>query len=176
MRIDKKIALWFATGFGLGYVPVAPGTFGALLGIPLALLMRGWPWWWQAMYCLVLALLAVWVCGVAEGVLGTKDDRRIVADEYATFPICMIGMLAVEGNACFGRRDVIILLAMMFVIHRILDIIKPFPARKLQSLKGGLGIVIDDVISSLYGLALGWILLIVYLMFQRVQISTVYPI
>ena len=159
MRIDTKIAMWLATGFGLGYAPVASGTFGTLLGIPLALLMRDWPWWWQVLYCLVLALLAVWVCGIAEGVFGTKDDGRIVADEYVTFPICMIGMLSFDGNPHYGARDVAVVVGIMFIIHRILDIIKPFPARRLQSLKGGLGIVIDDVISSVYGLFLGQIAL-----------------
>lgn len=161
MRIGKRIALWIATGFGLGYIPVAPGTFGTLLGIPLALLMRGWPWWWQAIYCLVLALLAVWICDIAEGILGTKDDRRIVADEYATLPICMIGMLLVNSYDYYPPLNVTVIVVFAFIIHRMMDIIKPFPARRLQSLHGGLGIVIDDVISSVYGLVVGWLIFFV---------------
>jgi phosphatidylglycerophosphatase A len=84
-------------------------------------------------------------CAVAANHICTKDDGRVVADEYLTFPLCVIG-LPWQGAPY--------LLAMAFLTHRVLDIIKPPPANGLQRIHGGVGITIDDVISSLYALAL----------------------
>ncbi len=91
-----RAALAMATGFGLGNAPVAPGTCGALLGLPLALAFTALHdrLLWQAGIVLLLALLAVPVCGAAERLLGRKDDRRIVADEFLTLPIVVIGQPA----------------------------------------------------------------------------------
>ncbi|NLB56628.1 MAG: phosphatidylglycerophosphatase A, partial [Lentisphaerae bacterium] len=83
------------------------------------------------------------ICSVAEKHFNKKDDGRIVADEYLAFPISMIGL---------PLTPAMFLLA--FITFRIFDVLKPFPACKLQMLKGGLGIVIDDVIACLYALAL----------------------
>lgn len=146
LRAWKKIVLALATGFGLGFCPVASGTAGALPGVlllaALGPLWRG-PALWQAGAAAVLALIAIPICGVAERHFGRKDDRRIVADEYLTFPICMIGLPLVPW-----------MLAAAFLASRALDVLKPFPARRLQALPGGLGIVADDVASNLYCLAL----------------------
>lgn len=138
-----RLCVVLATGFGLGLSPVASGTAGTLLGIPIVLLL--WPLGAaaQAAAAVLLPLLAIPVCSVAERTFGKKDDGRIVADEYLTFPLCMAGLPASP-----------IMLATAFVTHRVMDIIKPPPARGLQSLKGGAGIVMDDVFSSLYALAL----------------------
>jgi phosphatidylglycerophosphatase A len=143
----KRLVLLLATGFGLGLSPVASGTTGAFLGLPLVIgLWLLLPWWWaQALAALALAALAVPICDVAEKHFGRKDDGRVVADEYLLFPLCMIG-LPLDP----------LLLAVAFVISRVCDIIKPPPARGLQRVKGGLGIVIDDFFASLYALALNW--------------------
>jgi phosphatidylglycerophosphatase A len=93
----------------------------------------------------VLALLAIPLCGVAEDYFERKDDGRIVADEFMTFPICVLGLPWVEHPWLLG---------MAFVTNRIMDIVKPPPARQAQALHGGLGIVLDDVFSSLYALGL----------------------
>jgi len=149
-RFTRRAALAAATGFGLGFSPFISGTTGALLGIPLMLcLSRIWALGvvQQAICCLVLAMCAVPICGVAEKHFQKKDDRRIVADEYLTFPICMIG-LPISIPA----------LGLAFITSRVCDIIKPFPAWRAQKLAGGLGIVADDAISSLYSLALNHIL------------------
>lgn len=135
-----------ATGFGLGHSPFAPGTVGTLLGLPLAWLMSQCAWPWQIVACSGLALLAVPICGVGEKKAGIKDPHCVVADEYLTFPITMIGLP-------FSWP----LLVLAFLTHRALDIIKPYPARQLQSLQGGWGITVDDVISSVYALALNHI-------------------
>ena len=142
----KKTVVVLATGFGLGLAPVASGTAGTLPGILLLLVLA--PLWngpviWQVAAALVLALIAIPICDVAERHFGRKDDGRIVADEYLTFPICMLGLPLNPW-----------MLAVAFLTCRVFDVLKPPPARQFQDLPGGLGIVVDDVTSNLYSLAL----------------------
>jgi phosphatidylglycerophosphatase A len=147
----KKLWVLLATGFGLGFSPVASGTFGTLLGIPLAMALFTWQTDWivQAVIAVLLVLVSVPICHQAERALGgKKDDGRIVADEYLTFPLTLIG-LPVTSPA---------MLLVAFLSHRVLDIIKPWPARGLQRLPGGLGITIDDAFSSLYALGVNWLI------------------
>lgn len=133
----------FATGFGLGLSPFASGTVGTALGVLLAVAMAALPWTVHAVVSVGLIVLAVPLCHAAEGILGKKDDGRVVADEYLTFPLVVIGIPWTEH---------LWLLGVAFLAHRILDILKPPPAYQCQRLKGGLGIVLDDVVSSLYAL------------------------
>lgn len=147
MNLIRKIAFWMAIGFGLGLSPVASGTFGTLLGLPLVYAINTYVPCVsaQAVIALALSLLAIPVCTVAERVYQTKDDGRIVADEWMTFPVCMIGLPVTP-----------MMLAIAFATSRICDIIKPAPARGLQRLKSGLGIVIDDFVANIYCLAINW--------------------
>lgn len=143
-----RIAVVLASGFGLGFIPFASGTFGTLPGVALVLLL--WPVFagsiaLQIATGVALTLAAVPVCSAAERVFAKKDDGRIVADEYATFPLVMIGLPV-------AREEWWILLV-AFLAARFFDILKPWPARGLQKIRGGLGIVIDDAVSSLYALA-----------------------
>lgn len=145
MKTIEKIALPLATGFGLGFSPVASGTAGTLPGVLIVWVL--WTWSQQNLAiqiaaAILLALCAIPICDIAERVFGKKDDGRIVADEYLTFPICMLGLPCEPW-----------VLAIAFVSNRFFDILKPFPARRLQAIKGGLGIVIDDVFATLYSLA-----------------------
>jgi phosphatidylglycerophosphatase A len=151
----KRAAVWIACGFGLGFSPVASGTFGALLGIPLAWALHPLGLVWQIAVCLALAAAAVPVCTVAEEHYGRTDDGRIVADEYLTFPICLLGLPWMQH---------LWLLPVAFVVNRVMDIVKIPPARQAQGLSGGAGIVLDDVISSLYALAINHA---IYAMAQR---------
>ena len=138
----RTLSLWIACGFGTGYSPKASGTVGTLLGIPIVLAMQPLGLPLQITLCVALVLFATPVCDVAEKHFGTKDDGRVVADEYLIFPICMLGL----------PTDVWVL-AMAFLVARVLDVIKPPPARQLQAVRGGLGIVVDDVVSTIYALA-----------------------
>lgn len=140
-----RIAVWLGTGLGLGLSPVAPGTVGSIWGVAIAWALNsalrdhvGW----QIAAAVLLTLLAVPICDAAEKHLGRKDDRRIVADEYLTFPLCVIGLPPEPW-----------ILAVAFVSNRVFDILKPPPARGLQRLHGGVGIVIDDALACLYSLA-----------------------
>ena len=142
----QKAAVFAATGFGLGLItPVAPGTVGSLPGVLLALWTTRQPVALQVLACLALALLAVPICDTAERVLQKKDDGRICADEWLLFPLCVVGLPLMQH---------LWLVPVCFVVARMCDIIKPPPARRLQELHGGVGIVIDDFIASFYALAI----------------------
>lgn len=144
-----KLRTWLASGFGLGFAPFASGTFGSLPGLPLAWAINtymGVPG--QIIAGLLLTLFAIWVCDVAEKAFGRKDPGQCVADEYLTFPICMIGL------PVFGQPHGLVIMAIAFVTNRVCDIIKPWPARGLQRLPSGLGITIDDAFACVYSLGL----------------------
>ncbi|QBG46307.1 phosphatidylglycerophosphatase A [Verrucomicrobia bacterium S94] len=139
----KNLIKWIAIGFGTGLSPVMPGTVGTLVGLPLA--------WWvmrlpeistQIIICAVLSLLSVPICEVAERVIGGKDPGCIVADEYLTLPITVIGLTSPWA------------LLSGFVFHRIFDITKPPPIKQLQHIHGGFGITIDDFLAALIALGL----------------------
>ena len=145
MTFKEKLVLTLSTGLGLGLSPFASGTFGTLLGVVIVVVMGmcPMPWWWQVVASALMVAVAIPICGAAESIYGTKDDGRIVADEYLTFPLCMIGLPWLAHPW---------LLLVGFLSHRFLDIIKPAPARQAQVIRGGIGVVIDDVISSVYAL------------------------
>lgn len=139
----RWVFLVLATGFGLGYSPVASGTVGTLLGVILvALIELSAGLAVELVAVLALTLLAIPVCHGAEAIFARKDDGRIVADEYMTFPVSMLGLP-------FSPAVVVI----AFLSNRFFDILKPPPARALQRIEGGVGVVIDDVIAALYSLA-----------------------
>ncbi|MDD5678712.1 MAG: phosphatidylglycerophosphatase A [Kiritimatiellae bacterium] len=140
----RKPIILAATGFGLGLSPVASGTAGTLLGLPIMLGLA--PLWAhslpaQMIVALCLALLAIPICDVAEKHFDRKDDGRIVADEFMTFPIGLLGLPLSPG-----------VFALAFLTNRVFDVLKPFPAKGLQRLPGGLGIVVDDGVATLYSL------------------------
>ncbi|MFC1461871.1 phosphatidylglycerophosphatase A [Verrucomicrobiota bacterium] len=146
-RSWKKPLIVLATGFGLGCSPVASGTAGTVPGVLISLGLASFTLTCQITAAILLILLAVWLCDVAEKHFGTKDDPRIVADEFLTFPICMLGLPSHAWVLC-----------MAFLTHRVMDIIKPPPARTLQKLHGGIGITIDDTISSIYSLLINHVI------------------
>ncbi len=145
---EMKASLAVATGFGFGLSPFASGTVGSLWGLPLVWVLSGLDWHWQLVAALTLATLAVPFCGMAETWFGKKDDGRIVADEYLTFPLAVLGLPLHQAP---------LMLIVAFVTARVFDIVKPWPARGLQDLHGGYGIVIDDVFASFYALAANWL-------------------
>lgn len=149
----RKLSILLSTGFGLGHSPVIPGTIGCLLGIPLVWFIKqggmrsGHELVFQIGMAIVLTVVAVPICTAGEHAAGQKDPHCVVADEYLTFPISMIGLP-------FSPM----IIAIAFVTNRVLDIIKPFPARQIQALPGGWGITLDDVFSAAYSLALNHLL------------------
>ena len=138
-------AVLLATAGGVGRVPFAPGTFGALLGLPLAVATGviaercGGGLAGRAIEAALIA--AVCVVGIPIGsraarLMGKKDPGAIVLDEVASMPLAL---LIVPPEA---RTPAV--LAVAFVLLRIFDIGKPFPCRQLEKLPAGLGIMADD--------------------------------
>lgn len=147
----RKLVLFVASGFGLGLVaPFAPGTFGSLPGVALAYVVTALPFWLQPPVCLGFTLLAIPFCDAAERILGVVDDGRITADEWMLYPIAVVGLPLAD----LPWWSMIV----FFAVIRAVDILKPWPARRLQAIPGGRGIVIDDFVANLYALALNWLI------------------
>ena len=143
----NRLVKWVATGFGTGWSPVMPGTVGTLVGLPVAWgVMQLNSVLWQSVLCAGLTLLAIPICGAAEKMIGGKDPGCIVADEYLTLPITVIGLTSPWA------------ILSGFVLHRIFDITKPPPIRQLQDIHGGFGIVVDDFLAALIALGLNHLL------------------
>lgn len=136
----KGSILFLGSGACLGYIPLASGTFGTLWGLPIyywlsALSIR------DQIFILFGSIgLAIFIAGRAEKILGEKDPSQVVIDEIVGYLTAMTGMAFSWTWAILG-----------FFIFRIMDIIKPYPIRKIdQNLPGGWGVVLDDVLAGVY--------------------------
>jgi phosphatidylglycerophosphatase A len=136
----NRFILILATGFGAGYSPIAPGTAGTLIAIPVYFFLSTIP---SPIYEITLTaffFLSIWISENAEVFFKRKDDGRIVIDEMMGF---FITMLWVPKTARF--------IVIGFFIFRFFDILKPFPIRRLEKkIKGGFGVVLDDVLAGIY--------------------------
>ena len=136
----NRVILLLATGLGVGYFPRVPGTMGSLLAIPIFLLLSCIPSPVYEWTIIAFFFLASWVSDKAQSHWGKKDDQRIVIDEIMGF---LITMLWVPKTT--------ILMGVGFFLFRFFDIVKPFPIRRLEKkLKGGYGVVADDVMAGVY--------------------------
>ncbi|MEK7386286.1 MAG: phosphatidylglycerophosphatase A [candidate division NC10 bacterium] len=136
-----RVALVIATAGGAGYSPVAPGTVGSALTVAILWLVPFSPRGVIA-FCVVVTLVGIWAAGRAERVLGGKDPGAIVIDEVAGMTLSVLAFPLTLPTLAVG-----------FVLFRIFDIVKPFPARVSQRARGGLGVMVDDLIAGLYSLA-----------------------
>ncbi len=142
-RVLRDPVHWPAFGFGLGLAPFAPGTFGSLLGIPLWW-MTPPLWWVQLSVAAVTFLAGIWLCDVSSRRLGVHDHSGIVWDEVVGMYLTLLVV----------PREALWILA-SFALFRLFDIWKPWPIRDLDHrLRGGLGIMLDDVIAALYAAVL----------------------
>jgi phosphatidylglycerophosphatase A len=153
--IQRTVWAWtIATFFGAGFGKPGPGTWGS---VAAALLWAAYAWGvhpapQQLLITLVVGIVLSIVLGVPAATLaaresGRKDPQFVVVDEVAGQWIALVGCPADWRNA---------LLAL--ILFRIFDITKPFPARQLEHLPEGWGIVFDDVAAGLYALGVGWLL------------------
>jgi phosphatidylglycerophosphatase A len=136
----KRFILLLATGFGVGYSPVAPGTLGTLVALPIYYFLSEIP---SPLYEITLVgffFLSVWISENAERFFGQKDDQRIVIDEIIGFLITMLWVPKTVPFIIIG-----------FFLFRFFDILKPFPIRRLErKFRGGFGVVLDDVAAGIY--------------------------
>jgi len=138
--------------FGLGFMPVASGTWGSL---PVPIIFAALCWFdiGGSLVCnvmTVIAIVASAVCiafsGAAIKAAGRKDPGEVVADELAGQAVTFIGVYAV------GTKEIVIASLVGFLAFRFFDILKPWPCNKLESLPEGLGILMDDIAAGLYAL------------------------
>ena len=140
MKFRERAVLFLATGFFVGTVPFAPGTFGAIIGLPVCFLISKLNFLLAVVYTLVFILFAIWVAAAAGKILKKEDPAEIVIDEIAGLMVTLVGIPFTAGAAIAG-----------FVIFRAFDILKPFPIRTLEEkVPGGPGIVLDDVMAGIY--------------------------
>jgi phosphatidylglycerophosphatase A len=127
-----------ASGLGTGYAPIFPGTWGTIPGVVLAWFLFGLGWPLQVGLAVVMLALGVWAASAAEHYYG-HDGKKIVIDEIAGMLVAYIMVPVVWQYYLLG-----------FVIFRILDIIKPFPAAQSESLPRGWGVMADDFVVGVY--------------------------
>ena len=140
MNFRDKAAVFLATGFCVGNIPLAPGTFGSLLGLPLCFFLTGIPMAAAILAGLMFIGLAIWISDHAAKVLKRKDPGCIVIDEIAGLVVALIGLPFQVTSVTIG-----------FVLFRLFDILKPYPIRMIdRRLPGGVGIVADDLAAGIF--------------------------
>jgi len=134
----RFVALALATSAGVGYIPFAPGTFGSLAGLLL---------WWlvpatvsvQLALIIAISIVGSWSGSVAERHFASTDPGPVVIDE-------VLGMLVTLFLNPVGWVGAFL----GFLLFRLSDIVKPFPANKLEQLHGGIGVMADDLMAAIY--------------------------
>ena len=154
MSRDRLIIL-LATGGGLGYAPVASGTFGTLGALPLLPAVAAAGAIPGALLTIALVAGAIRVSDLAEPIFGEKDSGRIVIDEIAGFLVTMLFIPLTLASVGAG-----------FLLFRVFDVLKPWPGSYFdRQVGGGFGVVMDDVVAGVYAnlilralFAFGWLL------------------
>lgn len=136
----RRVAVWLATVGGLGYAPIAPGTFGSAAGIAIYWFTRHWTTPAQFSIIIGVTLVGIWTASVAEKHFGREDPGAVVIDEVAG-QLVTLALTGAGATAALAG----------FLLFRIFDIIKPYPANRLEALHGGLGIMADDLMAGVYG-------------------------
>lgn len=138
--IGRGLILFLATGCLSGRAPLMPGTAGSGVGLVVYLGLSLLPFQGYASAAVLFVFFSVWVAGRAEQLLGRSDPPEVVIDEIAGMLITMAGFAPDWRFVLAG-----------FVLFRIMDILKPYPAGRInRDLHGGLGIVLDDVVAGVY--------------------------
>ena len=137
------LALWapvlLATGFHLGWVPYAPGTVASVAALLLFLPFRHLPWMIHLSVVALLFVVGAFAAGRAAAALGAKDPSPVVIDEIVGCWVALLGIPPRHASLLFA-----------FVLFRLFDIWKPYPADHAQRLPGGWGIMLDDLVAGLY--------------------------
>lgn len=138
-RMLDQGATWIATGGFSGYAGIVPGTVGSLVGLLLYLPLAASPVGVRFVALVALFFLGVFASSRLEEIWQIKDPKPVVIDEIVGMWIALL----------FVPHEIVYFLG-AFVLFRLFDIIKPFPARQAELLKGGWGIMLDDVVAGIY--------------------------
>jgi phosphatidylglycerophosphatase A len=134
----RTVPLALATVFGVGYIPFAPGTFGSAAGLLVWWLLPEWAGV-QAIVIVALFVIGSWSSGVAERHFGATDPSHVVIDEVMGMMITLFLNPVGGWGAVCG-----------FLLFRAADVVKPFPANRLEALHGGVGVMADDAMAAVY--------------------------
>ena len=142
-KIDLKSPIQFiASGFGSGSSPIAPGTMGTVMAIPLWMLFSLLSPPLYIGMLIITTLFGIYICGAASKELGVHDHGGIVWDEFVGYWITMFLIPLTFWNIVIG-----------FLLFRLFDILKPWTISAIdRRVKGGFGIMIDDIIAGLFAL------------------------
>jgi len=159
MKPTDYLALSIAT-CGVGYLPLAPGTWGSLVGVGLFLLLvRVTPP--NAFVAVVLVAIVAftgagtWAATRTEQLSGRKDPGKVVVDEVAGQLIALFPLTLFTRWSSWA-------VIVSFILFRFFDIVKPYPANRLQELNGGAGVMLDDLVAGVYGAVIVSILLKIF--------------
>ncbi|MDR2395170.1 MAG: phosphatidylglycerophosphatase A [Endomicrobium sp.] len=137
--MKNKIVLFLSSVFGVGYVKLAPGTFGTLAGLVIWALYAPAQYNLQLYWIISILVISIVSSSLAEQIYDVKDDKRIVIDEVAGIWFTLAFLPKTFVFLFFG-----------FVLFRFFDIKKPWIIVKMQNLRGGLGITADDVVAGIF--------------------------
>jgi phosphatidylglycerophosphatase A len=136
----ERVALLIATVGGVGHAPFAPGTAAsAVTALGLGLAAPSPPT--VIVFALAVVFVGTWAAHDAERTLGGKDPGAIVIDEVAGMALSVVAFPPTPAVLLAG-----------FALFRVFDVVKPYPANALQRLRGGVGVMIDDVVAGFYAL------------------------
>lgn len=143
----RSLSVLIATGFGVGYSPLAPGTMGSIVGGALFLVLRGLPPAAHAILLVGLFVGGALVAGAGAEAFAAPDPGAVVIDEIMGCWTALL--LAGPGWAAVGAA---------FLLFRFFDTLKPFPISWTERLPGGWGIMADDVAAAAYTGAFLWLI------------------
>jgi phosphatidylglycerophosphatase A len=132
-------ATFLATGFGSGYSPLAPGTAGSLVGLALFWPLAQLPLVWQVAVASATFLVGVLAAGHVAARSGIEDPGIVVVDEIVGQWVSLLFLPLNPATLALG-----------FFFFRVFDVVKPWPARQLEALHGGWGIMADDLMAGIY--------------------------
>jgi phosphatidylglycerophosphatase A len=140
-----------ATGFGSGYSPFAPGTAGSAVGLLLFWPLHALPVAYQLAACVLLFFLGVAAATHTADRVGIEDPGIVVVDEIIGMWLTLVLLPFTPFTAAVG-----------FLLFRVMDVVKPYPARQLEGLPKGWGIMADDVMAGVYAQLLLRVVLLVW--------------
>lgn len=163
-RFEKLFVLGISTGLGLGLIPGAPGTFGSLLGIPLGLYLIQIPTWLALIICAGLFAIFSPLAQRACEHWGQSDCQKVVSDEVlgqALTLLCLRHSVPLHSVELFqgitwNLPESPLYILVGFGLFRVLDIVKPYPAKTFDRQGGGFAVIADDVVAGLYGALVLW--------------------
>jgi phosphatidylglycerophosphatase A len=137
--VVRHVVVLFSTGLYTGYSPLVPGTLGTILAIPLFFILSRLSAFSYGLTTVTFLFMATWMSHIAEKTFQKRDSQRIVIDEVGGFLVTMAFLPIAPRTVFVG-----------FLLFRFFDIVKPFPTRRLETLRGGYGVVADDVMAGIY--------------------------